>query len=64
MSYLVLSRSEQQSIIITTGAGERVVMTVQKLANGQVRLGFNAPKSVEIWRSEVLGVVGGEIRRE
>ena len=33
--------------------GDDVVVTVLAISGKQVRLGFNAPKDVEIWREEL-----------
>jgi carbon storage regulator len=46
---LVLSRKLGESIVI----GDDVVITVQQLRNGQVRLGVQAPRSVPVLRQEL-----------
>ena len=46
---LVLSRKKGERIHI----GERVVLTVLESRNGRVRLGFEAPEEVAIFRGEV-----------
>ena len=51
---LVLSRKQHQSIVLFTGADEQIHLTVKQIANGQVKLSFDAPNSVEIWRDELL----------
>lgn len=43
---LVLARKEHQSIVLFTGADEQIVRTVEQIANGQVKLSFEAPDSV------------------
>lgn len=49
---LVLTRRLDQEIFLTVG-GERVVIAVLKIDRGQVRLGFDASRSVVITRSEL-----------
>lgn len=47
---LVLSRKEQQEIMI----GEKVIVTVVKVATGKIKLGITAPKNVKVRRLDVL----------
>jgi carbon storage regulator len=47
---LVLTRKIGERITI----GEDVVLTVVHIDNNRVRLGIEAPRSVPIWRSELL----------
>ena len=47
---LVLSRKEQQEIMI----GEKVVVTVVKVAAGKIKLGITAPNNVKVRRLDVL----------
>ncbi len=46
---LVLSRKLGERIRI----GDRIVVTVAKLANGQVRLGIEAPREIAVFREEI-----------
>ena len=46
---LVLSRKLGEKIVI----GDRVVVTVVKLDNGQVRLGIEAPQEIGVFREEM-----------
>ena len=46
---LVLSRKLGENIVI----GDRVVVTVVKLDNGQVRLGIEAPQEIGVFREEI-----------
>ena len=46
---LVLSRKLGESVVI----GDRVVVTVLKLDNGQVRLGIEAPREIAVFREEI-----------
>jgi carbon storage regulator len=46
---LVLSRKVGQRILI----GDRIVVTVAKLENGQVRLGIEAPREISVFREEI-----------
>lgn len=48
-SVLVLSRKLGERIII----GDRIVVTVARLANGQVRLGIEAPREIAVFREEI-----------
>jgi carbon storage regulator len=47
---LVLSRKLGEKIWI----GEHIVVTVVQIDNNRVRLGIEAPRSVPIWRSELI----------
>lgn len=56
---LVLERRVGQAIRIVTDAGEVIVLTVEGFQQmpahrPSVKLGFDAPKSVTIWRTELL----------
>ncbi len=53
MTSLTLSRQLDESIVLFWGE-EQVVITVEKLTSKEVRLNFEAPKEVEIWRDELL----------
>jgi carbon storage regulator len=46
---LVLSRKVGERILI----GDRIVVTVAKLENGQVRLGIEAPREISVFREEI-----------
>lgn len=46
---LVLSRKKDEVIMI----GESIVVTVVDIRGNKVRLGFNAPQGVGIWRNEI-----------
>lgn len=50
MSRLVLTRKENQSILID---GD-IILTVIKTQSGNVKLSFDAPEEVEIVRTELL----------
>ena len=47
---LVLSRKLGERIMI----GDRIVVTVVKLGNGQVRLGIEAPSEIAVFREEIV----------
>lgn len=47
---LVLSRKIGESICI----GDDVVVTVVQIDGNKIRLGIEAPRSVPIWRSELI----------
>jgi carbon storage regulator len=53
---LVLSRSESQSIVI----GGLIRVCVLSVRRGLVRLGIDAPKTVEIHREEVFTLIERE----
>lgn len=46
---LVLTRSEDESVII----GSDIKVTVVEIRGSKVRLGFEAPKDVSVWREEI-----------
>jgi carbon storage regulator len=46
---LVLSRKVGERVVI----GDRIVVTVLEVKGRQVRLGFEAPPNVPIWRGEL-----------
>jgi carbon storage regulator len=50
---LVLTRNTQESIVIETSDGT-IVVTVCGVKGNQVKIGFDAPDNVDIWRSELL----------
>ncbi len=47
---LVLSRKHGERIVI----GDRIVVTVVRLDNGQVRLGIEAPREMAVFREEIV----------
>jgi len=49
---LVLGRKESQRLIIDG----KIVVTVVRIAGGNVRLGIEAPRDVSIQREEIAGV--------
>lgn len=51
---LVLSRRQDQTVVIGEPPNE-VTITVVRTRAGEVRLGFDAPPSVPIFRGELLG---------
>lgn len=48
---LVLSRKENERLVIDGN----IVVTVVRVAGGKVRLGIEAPASVQVKREEILG---------
>ena len=46
---LVLSRSQEQSIII----GDNIEITVLRIQKNKVRIGINAPKDIRVLRMEL-----------
>lgn len=53
---LVLTRRPGESIII----GENIVITVIEIKGGQVRIGIDAPREVEVYREEIYEQVRQE----
>ncbi len=53
---LVLSRRPGESIVI----GGEVVVTIVEVRGGQVRIGIDAPRSVEVHREEIYRQVVAE----
>ncbi len=49
---LVITRRLGERIVI----GEDIVITVVDIDRGKIRLGFEAPRDVPIWREELLPV--------
>jgi carbon storage regulator len=49
---LILTRKKGESIVIDVGDG--IEITVVETGSGSVRLGIEAPRSVDVWRKEVL----------
>ena len=55
---LVLSRKLGEKICI----GDNICITVVDIDRGKIRLGIEAPRSVPVYREELLGAVGGASR--
>jgi carbon storage regulator len=53
---LVLTRRPGESIIV----GENIVITVIEIKGGQVRIGIDAPREVEVYREEIYEQVRQE----
>jgi carbon storage regulator CsrA len=53
---LALSRKEGESIILKTATEETVTITLTKYRGIQTILGIEAPKSIKILRSELVGL--------
>ena len=53
---LVLSRRESQSIVI----GKDITITVVSIRGDQVRIGIDAPRSVDVYREEIYEQVRQE----
>lgn len=51
---LVLTRKEQQSIIIFTGDGEKIIITIESIKGSQIKMRFDMPDDMEVWRDELL----------
>jgi carbon storage regulator CsrA len=51
---LLLTRRENESVVITTESGEEIFISVVSIVGKQVRLGFEADQSINIVRDELL----------
>lgn len=54
---LVLSRKPHEKLHI----GDDIVVTVVSISGGRVRLGFEAPAEVKVYRSEIAARLQGEL---
>lgn len=48
---LVLSRKQDESIVISNNDGSTIVITIVELQRGKVKIGVEAPKDARISRS-------------
>ena len=53
---LVLTRRPGESIVV----GENIVVTVIEIKGGQVRIGIDAPREVDVYREEIYEQVQQE----
>jgi len=53
---LVLTRRPGESIIV----GQNIVITVIEIKGGQVRIGIDAPREIEVYREEIYEQVRQE----
>jgi len=53
---LVLSRRTGESIVIDVEEG--IEITVLEVGANSVRLGINAPRSIDVWRKEIIVQIG------
>ena len=53
---LVLTRRPGESIVV----GENIVITVIEIKGGQVRIGIDAPREVDVYREEIYEQVTQE----
>lgn len=51
---LVLSRRENESLIITTPAGEKIVVLICQINPGVVKIGIDARRDVEVVRDNAV----------
>lgn len=49
---LVLTRKKGESIIIDAGGG--IEVSIIDTGSGSVRLGIQAPRTVDVWRKEII----------
>ena len=50
---LVLERKSGQALRFTTSTGEVLFVKINKVGNGRVSVGIDAPKSVKVLRNEL-----------
>jgi carbon storage regulator len=56
---LVLTRMQNEKIVITTPDGIRITVMVIAIRGDKVRLGIEAPKDVAVHREEVQNQIDG-----
>ena len=56
---LVLTRMQEEKVIITTPDGIRITLMVIAIRGDKVRLGIEAPKDVAVHREEVQNQIDG-----
>ena len=61
--WLILGRTKDEDIIITTKSGEQITVRVVDIRGDKVRLGFAADKSIEVHRQEVYEAIARERSR-
>ena len=54
---LVLTRKQNESVIILLLNGQCIEVNVSKIDNDRVKIGIDAPKSIRIFRKEVYDTV-------
>lgn len=59
---LVLKRKRGQTIVISLGS-RRITLRITEVYDGNVRLAFEGPREVEIWRGEIQQEIDAEARR-
>lgn len=59
---LVITRRIRESVIITGPDGTETILHILGIAGNQVRLGFDAPRSVRILRDDIVSAVPREVR--
>lgn len=56
---LILTRKQDEKIVITTPDGIRITVMVVAIRGDKVRLGIEAPKDVAIHREEIQAAIDG-----
>jgi carbon storage regulator len=51
---LVLTRKKNERVRVPLGDGKELILTIVELRGDKVRLGFEAPKELAIWRDELI----------
>ncbi len=54
---LRLNRKKGQTILMQTPQGEMIEVQVLDCGGGQVHLGIEAPRGIEVWRAELFHIV-------
>ena len=57
---LILTRKVNESLMV----GDDVIVTVLGIKGGQIRIGINAPRDVEVHRQEVYEKIQNERRED
>jgi len=58
---LVLMRREKQAVEIILPDGTHARVKVDSVKRGKVKLSFNFPQGIGIWREEMLAANGGTV---
>ena len=51
---LCLTRKENEAVVLLLPGGDEITVTVIEIDRNKIRLGFQAPDSVKIWRQEIM----------
>lgn len=57
---LNIRRKENQSVVVFLPSGETLLITVREIDGKKITLGFEGPRDIQIWRTELLEQATGE----